>query len=117
MKKFGDVLECHTEHHSAEMGDHDGEKSSDALKCEGSNSGRIIELKSGTRHNQHIVSIEPGENGKGSNFGLVYIRLRGKGHLIEAIAKRVGMEVSAVRQAIRRKAPYLIRRKGPPKKK
>jgi hypothetical protein len=79
MKKFGDVLECHTEHHSAEMGDHDGEKSSDALKCEGSNSGRIIELKSGTRHNQHIVSIEPGENGKGSDFGLVYIRLRGKG--------------------------------------
>lgn len=77
-KKFGDVLECHTSHRGAEMGDHDEGKSSDALKCEGDNSGRVIELKSGSRHNQHMVSIEPAENGKGSDFGLVYIRLRGK---------------------------------------
>ena len=77
-KKFGDVLECHTSHRGHEMGDHDGGKGSDALKCEGDNSGKVIELKSGTRNNQHLVSIQPVENGKGSDFGLVYIRLRGK---------------------------------------
>ena len=77
-KKFGDVLECHSNHRGAEMNEHDDGKGSDTLKCEGDNSGKVIELKSGTHHNQHLVSIEPAQNGKGSDFGLVYIRLRGK---------------------------------------
>jgi hypothetical protein len=77
-QKFGNVLECHTSHRGHDMGDHEDEKGADALKCEGDNSGKVIELKSGTRRNQHLVSIEPGENGKGSDFGLVYIRLKGK---------------------------------------
>jgi hypothetical protein len=77
-KKFGAVLECHTSHRGHDMGEHDDGKGSDALKCEGDNSGKVVELKSGTRNNQHLVSIQPVENGKGSDFGLVYIRLRGK---------------------------------------
>jgi hypothetical protein len=31
----------------------------------------------GTEQNQHVVSIKPADNGKGSDFGLVYIQMRG----------------------------------------
>jgi len=79
LKKFGSVLECRSNHHGADMSFHGDDKESDLLKCEGENKGSIVELKTGTRHNQHLVSIEPADNGKGTDFGLVYIRLRGKG--------------------------------------
>ena len=46
------------------------------LKCEGDQNGKTVELKAGTEPNQHIVSIKPGDDGKGSDFGLVYIRMR-----------------------------------------
>ena len=71
LKKFGKVLECHTE------GQHyNYEGDSDELKCEGNNRGETLELKVGTKSNQHIVSIKP--QGKGSDFALVYVRTRGK---------------------------------------
>jgi len=71
LKKYGTVLECHTE------GQHDTyEGDSDALKCEGNNNGKTIELKVGTKSNEHLVSIKP--QGKGSDFALVYVRTRGK---------------------------------------
>jgi hypothetical protein len=71
LKKYGTVLECHTEgqHYS-----YDGD--SDELKCEGNNRGETVELKVGTKSNQHIVSVKP--QGKGSDFALVYVRTRGK---------------------------------------
>jgi hypothetical protein len=72
LKKYGKVLECRTD--SGGYDYHGGD--SDELKCEGSNSGKKIELKAGTRSNQHIVSIEP--QGKGADFALVYVRTRGK---------------------------------------
>ncbi len=50
---------------------------SKTLKCEGDNNGKVIELKVGTEQNQHIVSIKPADSGKGSDFGLVYIQMRG----------------------------------------
>jgi ribosomal protein S6E (S10) len=47
------------------------------LKCEDDQNGKTVELKVGTEQNQHIVSIKPGDDGKGSDFGLVYIQMRG----------------------------------------
>ncbi|MBV9623073.1 MAG: hypothetical protein JOZ14_03740 [Acidobacteria bacterium] len=77
-KLFGNVLECHTSHPGhygpARGGSNGG--ADEELKCEGENSGSTLELKAGTRTNQHIVSIKP--QGKGSEFALVYVRTRGK---------------------------------------
>ncbi len=80
LKKYGDVLECHTDkpHAGATMNPgEDQNKESKRLKCEGDDEGKTIELKVGTEQNQHIVSIKPGDSGKGSDFGLVYIQMRG----------------------------------------
>jgi hypothetical protein len=72
LKKFGNVLECHTQgRHTSYEG------SSEELKCEGDSSGNTTELKVGTRSNQHIVAIDP--QAKGTDFALVYVRTRGKG--------------------------------------
>jgi len=76
LKKYGSVLQCHTSHH----GDYDARgmnrDSSGELKCTGDNSGNIVELKSGTEGNQHIVAVEP--QGKGTDFTLVYVHTHGK---------------------------------------
>lgn len=75
LKKFGNVLVCHTNHFdfNANVKDHDN--GSHELTCEGS-AGANIELKVGTKENQHIVAVEP--DGKGSAFSLVYVRTHGK---------------------------------------
>ncbi len=85
LKKYGKVLECHRSHHSGDAGNSvdlndgdDGSGRSKELKCEGDNTGNVIELKVGTEDNQHVVSIEPAENGKGSTFAIVYVYTRGK---------------------------------------
>jgi hypothetical protein len=76
LKKYGSVLQCHTSH----RGDYDAggmnRDSSGELKCTGDNSGNIVELKSGTESNQHIVAVEP--QGKGTDFTLVYVHTHGK---------------------------------------
>ncbi len=77
LNKFGKVLECHTSNHldvSTNFND-DSDKNSHALTCTG-NGGNNVELKVGTRENQHIVAVEP--EGKGSSFSLVYVRTHGK---------------------------------------
>ena len=74
LKKYGSVLECHTAAHlnvDTKRSDHD----SHSLTCDHT-SGHNVELKVGTRENQHIVAIEP--QGQGSNFSLVYVRTHGK---------------------------------------
>ena len=48
---------------------------SNELTCEG-DAGHNVELKVGTRDDQHIVAIE--SSGSGSNFSLVYVRTHGK---------------------------------------
>jgi len=79
LKKFGNVLECHTSHHGGRANAHYGEDNdSDALKCDDNSGGKVVELKVGTTQNQHIVSIEPGDSGKGTDFGLVHVLIRGK---------------------------------------
>jgi len=78
LKKYGKVLECHSENHgSLEL--HDTKDSSDnkELKCD-ENSGPVVELKAGAESDQHVIAIEPGEGGKGSTFTIVYVYKHGK---------------------------------------
>jgi len=74
LRKYGTVLECHSSHRGHWGPDHD--HGAEELKCEGDNRGNNIELKAGTRNNQHIVAIEP--QAKGTDFALVYVSTRGK---------------------------------------
>lgn len=79
LKKYGKVLECHSQKHGGSIGvdedDKDSNKSKE-LKCD-ENSGPVTELKVGTEDNQRVVAVEPGEV-KGSHFALVYVHTRGK---------------------------------------
>ncbi|MGH9499830.1 MAG: hypothetical protein ACRD3L_11890 [Terriglobales bacterium] len=81
LKKYGRVLECHTSHHGGNVdvneGGDDSSKSKE-LKCEGDNTGDVIELKVGTQDNQHVVAVRPAEKGKGSTIAMVYVHTRGK---------------------------------------
>lgn len=79
LKKYGSVLECHSNnvHTGANMDGVDTSGDPKKLKCEGDQNGKTVELKVGTEQNQHIVSIKPVDGGKGSDFGLVYIQMRG----------------------------------------
>ena len=79
LKKYGNVLECHTNesHPGTNMNGVDTSGDSRKLKCDDEQNGKTVELKVGNEQNQHIVSIKPADNGKGSDFGLVYIQMRG----------------------------------------
>jgi hypothetical protein len=78
LKKYGKVLECHSQKHGGDVDVHEGKDSKDQeLKCEDA-SGPVTELKVGTENNQHIVAIEPRDASKGSTFALVYVHTRGK---------------------------------------
>lgn len=68
LKKYGSVLECHTTSHNVSM---DPKSDSKELTCD-SQGGKTVELKVGTRDNQHVVAVDP--EGKGSSFALVYVR-------------------------------------------
>jgi hypothetical protein len=79
--KYGNVLECHKRKGGSSVtlnsdGDDDSKSKSKQLKCEGDNSGNVIELKVGTDEKQHIVSIEPKDNG--TDFALVFVQTHGK---------------------------------------
>lgn len=75
LKKFGNVLECHSTGANASAEYSDNDSKSEALTC-GKDSGDHIELKVGVQDNQHIVSLEPRD--KGCKFALVYVKVRGK---------------------------------------
>ena len=75
LQKYGHVLECHTRHLDMDTDMKGSDHGSHELACEGT-SGDNIELKVGTKENQHIVAVEP--EGKGSSFSLVYVRTHGK---------------------------------------
>jgi hypothetical protein len=81
LKKYGKVLECHSQKHADDVSVNDDDdkesKSSKELKCD-ENSGPVTELKVGTDDNQHIVGVEPRDGGKGTNFTIVYLYSRGK---------------------------------------
>jgi len=75
LKKYGKVLQCHTSHMNVDADIKDSDHGSHELTCEESG-GSTVELKVGTKENQHIVSVEP--DGKGSSFSLVFVRTHGK---------------------------------------
>jgi hypothetical protein len=75
LKKYGSVLECHTNKDNTNATMNPGDSDDSKLKCESDQNGKTIELKVGTEQNQHIVSIKPQDGGKGSDFGLVYVRM------------------------------------------
>ena len=94
LKKYGKVLECHSQKHGGDVSMHsDDQDSQEAgsenskdknkdreskqLKCD-SDGGPVTELKVGTEDNQHVVAVEPRDSGKGATFALVYVRTRGK---------------------------------------
>lgn len=75
LKKYGNVIQCHTHKQVGDMTVEAGKNESVPVKCE-DNSGNVVELKVGTESNQHLVSVEP--EGKGSDFSLVFVQTRGK---------------------------------------
>src|SRR5579864_7146819 len=81
LKKYGKVLECHSQKHGGDVDVHDDDDKnsgkSKELKCD-ENAGPVTELKVGTEDNQHIVAVEPPDSGKGAHFALVYVHTRGK---------------------------------------
>ena len=80
LRRYGNVIECHTNksHAGATIDSSDDSKGPQQLKCESDDrNGKIVELKAGTRQSQHIVSIKPADAGKGSDFGLVFVQVRG----------------------------------------
>lgn len=85
LKKYGKVLECHSQKHGSGVevnngDDSDKEKSSKELKCD-ENSGPVTELKVGVEDNQHVVAVEPHDGDKGSTFAIVYLYTRKKGDI------------------------------------
>jgi hypothetical protein len=76
LKKYGNVLECHTSgHFNLDTKTESRDSESNELNCKGDH-GSNIELKVGKKDDQHIVAVEP--EGKGSRFSLVYVRTHGK---------------------------------------
>jgi hypothetical protein len=80
LKKYGKVLECRASRRRDDINvnpdDQDSKRKE--LRCDGDNTGNVIELKVGTEDNQHMVAIEPAEKGPGSTFAIVYVHTRGK---------------------------------------
>lgn len=79
LKRYGKVVECHTAEHGGDFHVNAGKNNANGskdVKCEGDDTGDVVELKVGTQDNQHLVSIEP--SGNGSTFALVYVHTRGK---------------------------------------
>ena len=82
LKKFGGVLECHTKSRGGKGPDievnrgNDKDRKDNKLSCDQDN-GPTLELKVGTQDNQHVVSVSPQDNGKGTDFALVYVATRG----------------------------------------
>lgn len=85
LKSYGAILECHTANRHKDAGDVDvrlgnsqDKKDSNQLSC-GNDSGPTLELKVGSKQNQHIVSISPQDQGKGTDFALVFVQIHGAG--------------------------------------
>ncbi|HXM21255.1 MAG TPA: hypothetical protein VN948_08330 [Terriglobales bacterium] len=81
LKKYGNVLQCHSSGFKIDddvpvIGGKKGYVVDSKLKCDDDVSGKTVELKVGTDDNQHIVSVDP--QGKGSDFAIVWLRVRGK---------------------------------------
>lgn len=88
MKSLGPYVECKGQYNAKSGGNNDLNKPvtcddkvqihgdlNDAKVNASSSDANAIELKSGTNGNQHIVAVKPRD--KGTEFSLVYVRVRG----------------------------------------
>jgi len=79
LKRYGNVLQCHGSHLKKDeltIGDKNGHVTGKKLKCDDDDGSKTVELKVGTDDNQHIVCVDP--EGKGSDFAVVWLRVRNK---------------------------------------
>jgi hypothetical protein len=81
LKKYGNVLQCHGSGFKMDddvplVGGKKGYVAGSKVKCDDEDGGKTVELKAGTDDNQRIVSVDP--EGKGSDFTIVWVRVRGK---------------------------------------
>ncbi len=77
LKKYGKVLECHSQRDgaNAHVESHDNSSAEHKdVTCE-QNSGPVTELKVGTEDNQHVVAVEP-KGSRGCTFSVVYLYSR-----------------------------------------
>jgi hypothetical protein len=75
MKRYGAVLTCQSDGLDLDTDMKGSDNKSHELTCNHKN-GKDVELKVGTKENQHIVAVEA--DGKGSKFSLVLVRTHGK---------------------------------------
>ena len=78
LKRYGDVLQCRSSRAKVDddvpsIGGKKGYIVGGKLKCD-EDSGKTVELKTGTDDNQHIVSVDA--DGKGSDFAIIWLRFR-----------------------------------------
>jgi hypothetical protein len=81
LKRYGNVVQCHGKRAKLDddvpfIGGRKGYVVGGNLKCDNDDSGSTVELKVGTDDNQRVVSVDP--EGKGSDFAIVWVRVRGK---------------------------------------
>jgi len=79
LKRYGNVLQCHGSHLKKDeltIGDKNGHVTGKKLKCDDDDGSKTVELKVGADDNQHIVCVDP--EGKGSDFAVVWLRVRNK---------------------------------------
>lgn len=78
--QYGPVYDCSAASQSGagvdDDDDNDRHTGGDQLDCRGDHSDGIV-LKAGTKHDQHIVTVRPAKDGRGSIFALVYVRIQG----------------------------------------
>lgn len=77
MSRYGKVLECKgARHDGSKVSSDDTKDIKLKLECDDADPGsKSVELKAGQGSSQRIVGVSP--KGKGTEFGLVYIQMRG----------------------------------------
>ncbi|HLJ90939.1 MAG TPA: hypothetical protein VKZ53_29315 [Candidatus Angelobacter sp.] len=76
--QYGKVIQCETEKNDFEVEKYHDDS---PVTCdEHGSTTSYTELKVGSNHNQHIVSVKP--HGKGTQFSLVYVRTHGSKDVI-----------------------------------
>ncbi len=83
LKGYGNVVECRGATKHKKDGSFHKEDLDKPVSCEGNpnysvhetDDDKAIELKTGTNGNQRVVAVKP--NGSGTEFSLVYVRVRG----------------------------------------
>lgn len=77
--QYGPVYDCSAGSLADAGGDDDDDDRPSAgnqIDCRGDHADGV-ELKAGTKRDQHIVAIKPGADDKGSRFALIYVRIQG----------------------------------------